>query len=76
MDIVEEYPSVEKVDNNILRRFDELVQTADAEALARLLESWAKYIAARRNNDVFGKEETEEERQRRKVADILEAQTK
>lgn len=30
-----------------------------------LFESWAKYISARRNSDVFSKEETEEEKMER-----------
>lgn len=71
---VEKYPTVEEVDDHLLRRFDDLVQDANAEDMARLLESWSKYISARKNSDVFGKMETAEERQAREVADVLEAE--
>lgn len=71
---VEKYPTVEEVDDHLLRRFDDLVQDANAEDMARLLESWSKYISARKNSDVFGKMETPEERQAREVADVLEAE--
>lgn len=72
--IVEEYPTVEEVDNNLLKRFNDLVETANAEDMARLLESWAKYISSRKNSDVFGRSETPEEKQARETADILEAE--
>lgn len=71
---VEKYPTVEEVDDHLLRRFDDLVQDANPEELAHLLESWAKYVSARKNSDVFGKMETPEERQAREVADVLEAE--
>lgn len=71
---VEEYPTFEEVDDHLLKRFDDLVQDASAEDMARLLESWAKYVSARKNNDAFGKAETEEERQQREVAEVLEAE--
>lgn len=71
---VEKYPTVEEVDDHLLSKFDDLVQDANAEDMARLLESWSKYISARKNSDVFGKMETQEERQQREVADVLEAE--
>lgn len=71
---VEKYPTVEEVDDHLLKRFDDLVQDANPEELAHLLESWAKYVSARKNSDVFGKTETAEERQQREVADVLEAE--
>lgn len=70
----EKYPSVEEVDDHLLRRFDDLVENANAEDMARLLESWAKYVSARKNSDIFGKTETAEERQARETADVLEAE--
>lgn len=70
----EKYPTVEEVDDHLLRRFDDLVQDANAEDMARLLESWSKYISARKNSDVFGKMETPEEKQQREVAEILEGE--
>lgn len=68
------YPTMEEVDNHLLQRFDQLVQGANAEDMARLLDSWSKYVAARRNNDAFGKGETLEEKTARETADILEAE--
>lgn len=73
-EIVGEYVTLEQVDDAILRRYLSLVENAEAEDLAKLLESWAKYIAARRNSDVFAKEETEaERRERENAATIQEA---
>lgn len=71
---VEKYPTIKEVDDHLLKKFDDLVQDANAEDMARLLESWSKYISARKNSDVFGKMETAEERQAREVADVLEAE--
>lgn len=71
---VEKYPTVEEVDDHLLSKFDDLVQDANAEDMARLLESWSKYISARKNSDVFGKMETQEEKQQREAADVLEAE--
>ena len=69
----EKYPTVEEVDDHLLQRFDELVQEANPEDMAKLLDSWSKYVSARRNNDAF-KTETAEEKQARETADILEAE--
>lgn len=74
MATVEKYPTVEEVDDHLLKRFDDLVQEANAEDMARLLDSWSKYVAARKNSDVFGKEETAEEKTARETASILEAE--
>lgn len=71
---VEKYPTVEEVDDHLLKRFDDLVQDANPEELAHLLESWAKYVSARKNSDVFGKAETPEEKQQREMAKIMEAE--
>lgn len=70
----EKYPTVEEVDDHLLQRFDELVQDANPEDMAKLLDSWSKYVSARRNNDTFGKVETAEEKANRKTAEILEAE--
>lgn len=73
---VEKYPKVEEVNDHLLKRFDDLVQDANAEDMARLLESWSKYISARKNSDVFGKMETPEEKVTRETAEILEGELK
>lgn len=71
---VEKYPTVEEVDDHLLKRFDDLVHEANAEDMAKLLDSWSKYVSARRNNDAFGKAETAEEKTARETAEILEAE--
>lgn len=76
-EVVSQYVTLEQVDDAILRRYLNLVENANPEDLAKLLESWAKYISARRNSDVFSKEETEEEKMERMassaIRDALEA---
>ena len=64
--------TLEQVDDAILRRYLELVETANPEDLAKLLESWAKYISARKNSDVFAKEESEAERQERIMKETIQ----
>lgn len=71
---IEEFPTVEVVNNHILQRYDELVQNANAESMPALLDSWAKYMASLRNNNTLGQEETAEEKQQREVAKILEGE--
>lgn len=70
-EVVSQYVTLEQVDDAILRRYLDLVETASPEDMAKLLESWAKYIAARRNSDVFAKEETEAERVERESAQAI-----
>ena len=71
-EVVTPYVTLEQVDDAILRRYLDLVENANPEDLARLLDSWAKYIAARRNSDVFEKGETEEERAERKTKEAIQ----
>lgn len=72
--VVSQYVTLEQVDDAILRRYLDLVENANPEDMAKLLESWAKYISARRNSDVFEKGETEEEKMERKTKEtIMEA---
>lgn len=71
-EVVSQYVTLEQVDDAILRRYLDLVETANPEDMARLLESWAKYISARRNSDVFEKETAEEKMERETQATIQE----
>lgn len=71
-EVIEQYASVERVDDAIRQRYLELVEDANPEDLAKLLDSWSKYIAARRNSDVFAKEETEAERRERETAATIQ----
>lgn len=70
-EVVSPYTTVEQVDNAILQRYLNLVESANAEDLAKLLESWAKYISARKNSDVFEKGETPEERLEREQREMF-----
>ena len=63
--------SVEVVDGAIRQRYFDLVQEANPEDLAKLLDSWSKYIAARRNSDVFERGETAEERIEREAQEAI-----
>lgn len=75
-EVIGEYATIDQVDNAILRRYLELVEQANPEDLAKLLDSWSKYIAARRNSDVFEKQETAEEKKERENKEtIMEALT-
>ena len=69
--VITPYVTLEQVDDAILRRYLNLVESANPEDLAKLLESWAKYISARRNSDVFDKGETEEEKMERKTKETI-----
>lgn len=70
-EVVSQYVTLEQVDDAILRRYLDLVESANSEDLARLLEAWAKYISARKNSDVFEKGETEEEKINRKTKEAI-----
>lgn len=73
-EVISQYVTLEQVDDAILRRYLDLVENANPEDMAKLLESWAKYISARRNSDVFEKGETEEEKMERQTKEtIMEA---
>lgn len=70
-EVVSQYVTLEQVDDAILRRYLDLVENANPEDLAKLLEAWAKYISARKNSDVFEKGETEEEKAERKTKEVI-----
>lgn len=70
-EVVSQYVTLEQVDDAILRRYLDLVENANPEDMAKLLESWAKYISARRNSDVFEKGETEEEKMERQTKEAI-----
>lgn len=70
-ELIGQYATVKQVDDAILKRYLELVETANPEDLSKLLDSWAKYISARRNSDVFPSEETAEERAERESREAI-----
>lgn len=65
-------PTVEQVDSAMLKRYLELVETANPDDLTKLMDSWAKYISARKNSDVFEKDETAEERAEREMKETIQ----
>lgn len=71
-EVVSQYVTLEQVDDAILRRYLDLVENANPEDMAKLLESWAKYISARRNSDVFEKGESEEEKVERQMKETIQ----
>ena len=71
-EVVSQYVTLEQVDDAILRRYLDLVENANPEDMAKLLESWAKYISARRNSDVFEKGETDEEKMERQTRETIQ----
>lgn len=70
-EVVSQYVTLEQVDDAILRRYLDLVESANPEDLAKLLEAWAKYISARKNSDVFEKGETPEQRVEREAQEAI-----
>lgn len=70
-EVIEQYATVKQVDDAILKRYLELVEAANPEDLSKLLDSWAKYISARRNSDVFPQEETPERRAERETQEAI-----
>lgn len=65
------HATVDRVDEAIRQRYLDLVEEANPEDLAKLLDSWSKYIAARKNSDVFEREETAEERAEREAQEAI-----
>lgn len=65
------FPTLEQVNNNALKRLNDLILEADSEAIPPLIEALAKYNASIRNNTVFTKE-TEEERKAKEKSNIVE----
>ena len=71
-EVVSQYVTLDQVDDAILRRYLNLVENANPEDLAKLLEACAKYISARKNSDVFEKGETEEEKVERQMKETIQ----
>lgn len=65
------FPTLEQVNNNALKRLNDLILEADSEAIPPLIEALAKYNASIRNNTVFTKE-TEEEKKAKEKTSIVE----
>ncbi len=70
-EVISQYATVKQVDDAILKRYLELVENANPEDLSKLLDSWAKYISARRNSDVFPAEESPEQRAEREMKETI-----
>lgn len=64
------FPSVEEVNKNALKRLNELITNATAEEIPGLIDSLSKYNTSIRNNTIFEREESEEEKQIKHKANL------
>ena len=71
--------TLEEVNENLLRRLNELIEGASADELLDITDSVAKLNASRRNNDQLGRPETPEEKiareQREMFGTVLNGET-
>lgn len=65
------FPTLEQVNNNALKKLNDLILQADGADIPPLIEALAKYNASIRNNTVFSKE-TDEERKAKEKTSIVE----
>lgn len=65
------FPTLEQVNNNALKKLNDLILQADGADIPPLIEALAKYNASIRNNTVFTKE-TEEEKKAKEKTSIVE----
>lgn len=64
-------PTLDEVNSNLLCRLNALIDQADGDELLRLTEVVAKLNASWKNNDQFGRPESEEERKDREQREIF-----
>lgn len=63
--------SLEEVNENLLKRLNELIENASADEILDITDSVAKLNASRRNSDQFARPETAEERTEREQREIF-----
>ena len=63
--------TLDELNDNLIARLNELVNSAQAEDILSITEAVAKLNASRRNSDQFVKPQTEEERQEAERAAVL-----
>ena len=66
------FPSLEQVNNNALKKLNDLILASSPSDAPALIEALAKYNTSIRNNTVFSPKETEEEKQSREKTALVE----
>ena len=65
--------TLEEVNENLLKRLDELIKSASADEILDITDSVAKLNASRKNSDQFTRPETPEERTEREQREMFGA---
>lgn len=63
--------SLEEVNENLLKRLNELIKSASADEILDITDSVAKLNSSRRNSDQFTRPETPEERTEREQREMF-----
>ena len=63
--------TLEEVNDNLLRRLNELIENASADEILDITDSVAKLNASRRNNDQLNRPETIEEKTEREQREMF-----
>ena len=63
--------TLEEVNENLLKRLNELIENASADEILDITDSVAKLNTSRRNSDQFSRPETPEERTEREQKEIF-----
>lgn len=63
--------TLEEVNENLLKRLNELIENASADEILDITDSVAKLNTSRRNSDQFARPETPEERVEREQKEIF-----
>lgn len=65
--------TLEEVNENLLKRLNELIESASADEILDITDSVAKLNASRKSNDQFARPETAEERTEREQREMFGA---
>lgn len=63
--------TLEEVNENLLKRLNELIESASADEILDITDSVAKLNASRKNSDQFARPETPEERMEREQREMF-----
>lgn len=63
--------TLDELNDNLIERLNELVNSAQAEDILSITEAVAKLNASRRNSDQFARPQTEEEKLKAEQAAVL-----
>lgn len=68
---IEEAPTLSQVNEKLLSRLFELIDSADSEEILRITESVAKLNSSYKGNDQFGQPLSDDERAERENQEVL-----